>query len=171
MALFDNFRKNNKIASQIRNEQRRIENLDWAGLEKHLKEYHNYFLEKQLIPNILFLIKGKDPAAFNQLIETFKDNNFGLRLEKCTYGMLYLGWSIGVGLMDEQFPDEIQELNEGLKSIKRENEELLYSKGMNSEFIINCFSAMRQQMFEIGKEHGCKPEFIEFRPRRSVYIS
>lgn len=90
-----------------------------------------------MIPDILFIIKGQDPAAFHQLIETFKDNNFGLKLEKCTYGMLYLGWSIGVGLIDEHYPDENQELNEGLKTIKRENEVLLYSKGMNSEFIMN----------------------------------
>lgn len=46
MSLFDSFRNNQKMVSHMRREKQRIDSLDWQGLEKHLKEYHEYFLHR-----------------------------------------------------------------------------------------------------------------------------
>lgn len=170
MSLFANLKRNLRVASSIRSEEMRIQNLNWTALEQHLKEYHNYYLENHVLFQTVMVIKEKQPDTFQVIKGLFNDNNFGLKLEQYTFGMLYHGWSVGVGLLDEQFPDERRELNEGLTFIRNGYSELLSNKGLDNKFVQDCFSKMLQQMFEIGREHGCKAEFMEFRPRRSIYV-
>lgn len=170
MSFLYNLKKNYQIASHIRNEQARINNLDWEGLEKHLKAYHEHFLYRELIPTTLKLIEMKDPLAFKSIEELFSDKEFGMTLEKCNYGMLYLGWSKGVGLINEDIIEEKIEFDQTYELLKKNMKEILLNKGVKDDFIINCFSAIIMKMFEIGNEYGYKTEFIDFRPRTSVHI-
>lgn len=166
MSLFDDLKRNYSITSQMRSEQRRIDNLDWRGLENHLKEYHDYFLQNRYFPETFSLIKQHEPVAFKKLGIAARDNDFGWQLERYSFGILYLGWSVGVGLIDEQFPNEMQELNEKYDEFRCEQREFFCKKGLNNEYVINCFSNLLDKMFELGKVHGYGVEFSEFRPRR-----
>lgn len=166
MSLLSKLKKNYQLASQLRNEEKRIKKLDWDGLKKDLREYHNDLYRNQIFPDLITSIKTNDPEGYKNLAAALTDHKFVYVLEECSYGMIYLGWSIGVGLLDEQFPNEKKEIHTSWAFIKREHEELLLSKGIKTDFIFSSFAAVRQEMFDKGKEHGSKPEFSEFKPRR-----
>lgn len=117
---------------------------------------------------LLMNVKANEPLEVNKLRGLFSDIEFGMNIEKTSYGMLYLGWSVEVGLLDEEFPEDKADIVNGINDIEKMNESFLITKGINNKFVLNCFSLLRTRMFEIGQEHGRKPEFMEFRPRRSV---
>lgn len=169
MGFFDGLKRNVKISAQMRDEERRMSNLDWDGLKKHLVEVNQFHLEREIYA-LITLVQMKDTAQLNKLRGTFSDNNFGLALENVFYKMFWLGFTVGSGITDEQFPNEYQELLDGKNESRQENERLLRTKGLDNEFMKQCFSAVRERMFEHGKEHGRRPEFIDFRPRRSYSL-
>lgn len=166
MSFLSGFTNGLKNKSEVRREKERINNLDWKGLENHLIEYHGYIMQNDSLIQLLADVKSYDTLEFEKVRGLFSDKEFGMNIDKTSYGMLYLGWSVGVGLIDEQFPEEKQELVNGIRDIEKMNDSFLTKKGINNEFVLNCFKMLRRKMYVVGKEHGGNPEFIEFRPRR-----
>jgi len=165
MSFFKDLKKTTKISSQLKQEEQRMSNLDWKGLKEHLVNAHEHYFEREAY-EMVQVVEMLDGKLFEKMMNTFSDNKFGLKLEEISYRMFWLGFTVGCGIVEEGFPTEERKLLYEKKECESEVEMLLKSKGLQAEFLLKSFSRLIETIFNHGVEHGERPDFMEFRPRR-----